>query len=949
MNPLQALAAIGQSVWIDYIRRDLMKGGELQRLMDEDGLAGMTSNPSIFEKAIAGSPEYTAALASHVMLGVCDPKALYEAVAIEDIQLAADLLHPVYERTGGRDGFVSLEVSPDLAHDTHGTLDEARRLWHTVGRENLMIKVPGTAEGIPAIRQLLSEGINVNVTLLFSVDAYDRVIEAFAAGLAARAEAGGDISHVASVASFFVSRIDSVVDKALAEKAAAASDPAARARLGDLAGKAAIASARIAYQHYLQFFSRPRWKALASAGARTQRLLWASTSTKNPAYRDTIYVDELIGPDTVNTMPPATIDAFRSHGQVRPSIEEAPEAAARVLRSLEHEGISMRQVTDDLLVDGVKQFSDAFAKLLAVVRDRVAAIVKPARQTLTWRVPAPIAPDVEAALDDWARQGNIRRLWSRDEALWTGADEAKWLGWLSVVGDQIAHVDQLEAIAADVRGAGFTHALLLGMGGSSLCPDVMRLTFGRVAGHPELHVLDSTDPGQIAGVASRVDLAKTIVIVSSKSGTTLEPNILFEYFFDRVFLVAGAAEAGRRFIAITDPGSALERVAKERGFRHVAHGWPSIGGRYSALSAFGMVPAAIMGVDARRFLDAAARMVLACGPCGPARDNPGVQLGTLLGILARHGRDKLTIVASPAIEALGAWLEQLVAESTGKNGKGIVPVDLEPIGAPGQYGSDRVFVYVRLDGAADPEQDAAMAGLEQAGQPVLRIAVDSIDSLGQEFFRWEIATAVAGAIIGINPFDQPDVEASKVATRRLTDAYESTGSLPAETPLFAEGGMTAYADARNAAALGGARTIAGALKAHFARMQDGDYAALLAYVPMTAAHQDLLQQMRQLIRDRRHVATCLGFGPRFLHSTGQVYKGGPDTGVFLQVTCDDQADLPVPGRKYTFGVVKAAQARGDLEVLAERGRRAVRVHLGADVTAGLRRLLRAVDEALPTR
>jgi transaldolase/glucose-6-phosphate isomerase len=557
---------------------------------------------------------------------------------------------------------------------------------------------------------------------------------------------------------------------------------------------------------------------------------------------------------------------------------------------------------------------------------------------------------IDDALAAWQAADNTTRLWARDAALWTSADESRWLGWLSSVGDQIASLEPLTILVDDVKQAGFSHALLVGMGGSSLCPEVLRMTFGQIAGAPDFHVIDSTDPGQIASIASSIDLANTIVIVSSKSGSTLEPSILLEYFYDRVRQLVGDGEVGRRFIAITDPGSSLEQLATSRSFRHIVHGVPSVGGRYSALSAFGMVPAAIMGIDIAQLLDRAEQMVHACSAGVPATANPGVLLGVTLGVLARRGRDKLTILASPGIYDLGAWLEQLVGESTGKNGLGIIPVDLEAPAVPGQYRDDRVFVYIRLATAPDVSQDVFVAAIEQAGHAVVRITVADEYALGQEFFRWEIATSVAGALLGINPFDQPDVEASKVATRRLTEAYEASGSLPTESPVFADGPLTLFADEGNAvelnALVGVDRSATAYLRAHFGRTRLGDYAALLAYLPMNTANQTLLQATRHLVRDRRRVATCLGFGPRFLHSTGQIYKGGPNSGVFLQVTCDDAVDLPVPGRTYTFGVVKAAQARGDFHVLAERGRRALRVHLGADVAAGLRALREAVAAAV---
>ena len=568
----------------------------------------------------------------------------------------------------------------------------------------------------------------------------------------------------------------------------------------------------------------------------------------------------------------------------------------------------------------------------------------------TFALTAAVQSAVAASLADWQAGNKVQRVWSRDASIWTSADEDRWLGWLAITDDQIAQLESLQKAAAEIKAEGFAHVLLLGMGGSSLCPEVLRLTFGRIPGYPELHILDSTDPAQIRSTEKRLDFARTLFIVSSKSGGTLEPNIFKQYFYERVKTLLGGAEAGRRFIAVTDPGSNMQRVAERDGFRKIFFGVPEIGGRYSALSAFGMVPAAIMGLDVARFLRATKEMVDACGPDVPAAENPGVVLGTVLGVLANGARDKVTIVASPGIGDLGAWLEQLLAESTGKIGKGLIPVDGEPLGAPADYGTDRIFAYLRLESAPDAAQDAAVDALERAGQPVVRIAVEEPYRLGAEFFRWEMATAVAGAIIGINPFNQPDVEASKVATRRLTEEYERAGTLPQEQPFFQADGISLFANAPNAAALesaaGSDRSLDAYIAAHLRRLAAGDYFALLAYIEMKEAHAESLQRMRRVVRDARHAATCVGFGPRFLHSTGQAYKGGPNSGVFLQITCDDAADLQVPGQKYTFGIVKAAQARGDFEVLAERGRRALRVHLGADVESGLKRLQDAVQRAM---
>jgi transaldolase / glucose-6-phosphate isomerase len=553
---------------------------------------------------------------------------------------------------------------------------------------------------------------------------------------------------------------------------------------------------------------------------------------------------------------------------------------------------------------------------------------------------------VKATVEDWKKNDKVRRLWQRDAALWTGSDEGQWLGWLDIVEKQLGQLDVFKKVATDVKKAKFKHALLLGMGGSSLCPEVLRMTFGKIKGFPQLHVLDSTDPAQIKAIEAQVDLKSTICIVSSKSGSTLEPNIYKQYFFERIREKVGEKEAGNRFIAITDPGSKMQQVAEADKFRHIFFGVPSIGGRYSALSNFGMIPGAIMGLEVTKFLKNTQEMAKACGAAVAADKNPGVLLGVILGTAAREGLDKVTFISSPGIADVGAWLEQLLAESTGKQGKGIVPVDRERVAKPEAYGNDRVFAYLRLESKPDKRQDAAVAALEKDGLPVVRIGVKNPYNLGQEFFRWEIATAVAGSIIGINAFNQPDVEASKIETRKLTSEYEATGKLPAETPFLETEGIKLYADERNAAAFKSARTLVDALKIQLERINANDYFGVLAYITMNQQNEDALQELRHLVRDDKKAATVLGFGPRFLHSTGQAYKGGPDSGVFLQITCDDKIDLAVPGQKYTFSVVKAAQARGDFAVLAERGRRALRVHVGRNVKADLSKLAKAAKKAL---
>ena len=948
LNPLVQLREFGQSPWYDYIRKGLITSGELQALIDNDALMGITSNPSIFEKAIGGSSDYNQALMplASTVTGI---KEIYEALAIRDIQDATDLMYPVYQKSQTRDGYVSLEVSPDLAFNTQGTIDEAVRLHKAVGRENVMIKVPGTPEGLPAIEHLLSLGINVNVTLLFGVDVYEQVAWTYVSGLEKLAARGGDVRKIASVASFFISRIDTLVDSILDAKLKDATSPMDKAALQSVMGKVAIANAKIAYVKFQEICASSRFQALKAKGAKVQRLLWASTGTKNPKYPDTYYVDELIGPDTVNTLPATTYNAFRDHGKLRASLLEGVADARATMDRLADCKVDINEVSKKLLADGAKLFLDSFDQLMGVISQKRKELLGAKLSQQTYALGGCDA-GVQAKLKEMRQSGYVRRLWAKDVNLWHKDPAAQKiiansLGWLHVSERQVHHLTRIREVAESVRAAGFKHALLLGMGGSSLCPEVFRMTFGVVKGFPELHVLDSTVPDQVRSVERRVDLAHTLCIVSSKSGSTTEPLVFYQYFYEQMRKLKGD-KAGENFIAITDPGSLLENLAKESKFRDILPGVPDIGGRYSALSNFGVVPAAIMGVNIEHLLYRAERMRHSCDSCVPPEDNPGVKLGVAMAELARQGRDKITFITSPAIGDLGAWMEQLIAESTGKEGKGIVPIDDEPLGAPQAYGSDRFFAYIRYSGGVDAAQDAMVAALEKAGHPVVRIDLSDLINLGEEFFLWEMATAVAGSLMGINAFDQPNVQESKDITKNFLDEYKKNGRLPEEAPILGVEGVKIYGDAACREALKGATTLEAALKAHLARVKPGDYVALNAYVERTNATHQSLQGMRVDVRDAKKVATTLGYGPRFLHSTGQLHKGGPNSGVFLQITSDDAQDLPIPGEPHTFGVLKAAQALGDFVCLGKRDRRAMRVHLGADVNAGLAKLREAWAKAL---
>src|SRR2546423_2246166 len=754
-----------------------------------------------------------------------------------------------------------------------------------------MVKVPATQEGLPAIQHLIGEGISINITLLFSQQVYLQVAEAYLAGLEKYVSGGGDPTHVASVASFFVSRIDTAVDKQLDEKIARANDPTEKQRLAALKGKVAIANAKLAYQDYKRLFSGARWEKLKAKGARPQRLLWASTGTKNKDYSDVLYVEELIGPNTINTMPPATLEAFRDHGKLRDSLEENIEDAKRVLAELEKSGISLDAVTAELVREGVKLFADAADKLYGAVAHKRATVLGTGLDHQALALGDAIGKAIERAVEDWRASAKIRRLWQHDKSVWTGTDEDNWLGWLNSAAS--ADIADYEDFARRVKGQNFTDAVVLGMGGSSLGPEVLAQTFAKKPGFPKLHVLDSTDPAQVRKLQASIDVAKTLFIVSSKSGGTTEPNVMKDYFFARVSEAIGADKAGHRFIAVTDPGSSLEKAAIRQGFARVFRGDPTIGGRYSVLSPFGLVPAATAGIDVRSLITHALAMVRSCGADVPPHENPGVQLGLAMGLAGLEGRDKVTIISSEKVADFGAWAEQLIAESTGKDGKGLIPIDGEPLGDAATYGNDRFFIDLTTEGEDDAAHDEKLNALEKAGHPVVRIVMKSTDHIGQEFFRFEMATAVAGAILGINPFNQPDVESAKIKTRELTGAFEKTGSLPAEAPVVSSDEVDLYTDEQNAAELrraGADGTLGSWIRAHLSRTGSGDYVALLAYIERDGDHIDAIQKMRLAVFDQKHVATCAGFGPRFLHSTGQAYKGGPDSRVFLQITADEKKD-----------------------------------------------------------
>jgi len=910
MIKLHELANQGQSLWYDNIRRALIDSGELRALLDA-GVMGVTSNPSIFEKAIAGSADYDDAIQALAADGKSVAE-IYEALAIEDIQRTADLLRPIYDNTNGVDGYVSLEVSPTLAHDTEGTIADARRLHAALNRPNVMIKVPATPAGIRAVEALIGEGIHINVTLIFGLNTYEAVAEAYLRGLEKLSAAGGDVSRVASVASVFISRIDSAVDTALAALNNAA-----------LQGKIAIANAKLAFASSQDIFSGDRWGRLTGRGARVQRLLWASTGTKNPIYPDTLYVDELIGQDTVNTVPPATLDAFLDHGTIAATLGQGVDKARSQLKQIAGLGIDMDAITQTLQDEGVSGFAKSFESLMAGVagkRDQLMAGWQALSVTLNDHQSA-----VDEALAEIRDNRIVKRIWQHDYTVWRAdpTEITNRLGWLHLPENMPEHVDRMMGLVEAVRNDGYTHALLLGMGGSSLAPEMFATVFGESSVGLQLAVFDSTDPDMLLDRAENLDLSKTLIIVATKSGGTVETLSAFKYFYNQLLKTMGEDAAGRHFIAITDPGSSLTVLAGQYKFRDVFLNDPNIGGRYSALSFFGLVPAALVGVDLTILLERA--QTAACNAqscnCPVGGDNVGVRLGAIMGELAKVGRDKLTIITSPAIAGFGDWAEQLIAESTGKDGTGILPVVGETPGPPDAYGNDRWFVHIRLEG--DDTHDAALAAIKQAGHPEVTLRVKDAYDIGGQLFLWEMATVIAGARLGIQPFDQPNVESAKVLAREMVAEYMATGILPAgETAPFTDE----------------------AFKTFINQARPGDYVSIHAYLRRTPATDAALNDLRLRLRDNLKLATTIGYGPRFLHSTGQLHKGDGGSGLFIQFTSEAIRDVPIPdeaGRpeaSMTFGILKNAQALGDAQALRNAGRRVICFDLGTDVPGGLKRL-----------
>jgi transaldolase/glucose-6-phosphate isomerase len=909
---IKKLTALGQSIWYDNIQRKILENGEFKAMIERGDIRGVTSNPSIFNAAIAKTNDYDSALTPLAWAG-WDAEKIFWQLAIEDIKAACDAFQPLYEESNGGDGYVSLEVSPNIAHDTEATAAQAQQLWARVARKNLMVKIPATKAGIPAIRKAIAAGVNINVTLIFSLARYAEVMDAYLSGLEDRAAAGHPIDHLASVASFFVSRVDTKIDPKLPDGS-------------DLKGKAAIANAKLAYDQYQQTFAGGRWEKLKYKGARVQRPLWASTSTKNPAYPDTIYIDNLIGPETVNTVPPATLDAFKDHGVAAMTLVRGLNEAQNDIKQLEAAGISMDVVTQELEDEGVKAFADAFTQLLATIDERR----KNAASSL-----GPVADSVSKRIAQLEADSVPARLWRGDPFLWAPAKDVAGqhevtirMGWLDSTDKARKKLKEYESFAKEIKKAKIDRVLVLGMGGSSLTAEVFSslLAAAKIDAPLSLAILDSTDPAQVKQAAEYYPPEKTLYIVASKSGGTAEVMAAFDYFWKL------SKKDGSHFMATTDPGTSLEALARKHNFRKIFSADEFVGGRYSALTDFGLVPAALLGMDLNQLLDKADWMRAQCGEHVPAARNPGMALGAVLGEAALASRDKLTVMADAPLSAFAGWVEQIIAESSGKFGKGILPVPLEPLGDVNVYGKDRVFVYLRQSG----ELDATMKSLQEAGHPVIAFTIPNVYDIGAEMFRWEIATVVACSIMDVNAFDQPNVESSKKITKAKIADYQKKGKLKEGKPAWKQDGVAVFSPT----AVSGV-SLKVVLNGFLKKAKADGYVAINAYLPRNNENVALLQKMRVAIRAKTGNAVTAGFGPRFQHSTGQFHKGGIKNGLFLVITAEPEKDFEIPTEGMTFGTLIRAQALGDYEALIEAKRKVIRVHLPS--VGSVAELLKALE------
>jgi transaldolase/glucose-6-phosphate isomerase len=940
MNNLIDLLNYGQSYWLDNLTRKKITGGELKKRVTQSGLRGITSNPSIFNKAISNSSDYDKQILQLVKDGRT-PAEIYEALTVKDVQDACDILKPVFQSSGGKDGFVSLEVSPYLARDTDATISEARRLSKLVNKPNCYIKIPGTAAGIPAIEQMVYEGVPINITLLFSVERYKEIAECYIRAIRRREEEDLPIKNIVSVASFFLSRIDVLVDSILSQYLLSNSSQVQE--VTSLMGKAGIASAKIAYLEMKKLFASDAWKDLEEKGANVQRLLWASTSTKDPMYDDLYYVESLIGPDTVNTLPDETIDALANHGMLsKNTISSDTSEAEHLFERLKKLEIDMDAVTRQLEIEGVQKFIESYDELISNIASKRKKILGRtfSEQTIS---PGNLKKQLTSTYDSLQERNVVRRMYNKDAYLWKG-DEAdikvtgNRLGWLELPGN----TDEIEKFVEQVQRGGFKYAVLLGMGGSSLCSEVARQTFKVKQGYLKLFVLDNTSPEAISDLENQIDLDKTIFIAASKSGSTLETISFFRFFYERL-KKKGVADPGNNFTAITDAGTPLVEMANEYNFRKIFINRGDIGGRYSVLSHFGLLPMALMGIDIRALLANAALMKKNCSPEIPVVDNPAISLGAALGIAQKNGRDKVTFILSPSISAFGFWVEQLLAESTGKEGKGLIPVTGEELDSPRDYQDDRIFIYIKVKGEKNLPTEKKLSLLEHSGHPVVRIDLPDKLSLGGEYYRWELATAISGMLIGINPFNEPNVAEGKKNTNDLLAAWKKNKKFEKPQVYAAAKGFNLYLGEEVKKITGDKKLpLASLLKKFKMLANEKNYFALLCYFEETPQRTKLMEACRVKIKKDTKSATTLNYGPRYLHSTGQLHKGGPGSGLYVVLASDNQDNMRIPGKQFSFGTLHEAQSWGDFKSLADKHRRIIYI----EICGGIEKVLKEFKSAL---
>ena len=927
----------GQGPWLDTISRKLLRSGTLRSYIDNSGLLGVTSNPSIFQQSISQGEGYEEDIQELLKKGA-STLAIYDALTLADIRETCDLFRPVFEKTNGDHGFVSLEVLPCLAFNEDATVEEAKRLWNLVNKPNVMIKVPATPQGVKAVTRLIGEGVNINVTLIFSQQNYRDVANAYMDGLDVLAAKGGDLRKVHSVASVFVSRIDTDIDKRLDAMLATENDPAKRSRLQDLKGKAAIANSKGVYQAFRALCEAPRFRALKAKGANVQKTLWGSTSCKNPAYQDLIYVETLVGKDTVNTLPQNTWEALLDHGKIRPdSVEESLEESVTAIAQLKDLGIDVHAVCDKLQQDGVKAFVNSFESLMAVLekkrsgKTKVAAPVK-----VTAALPAELQKSVTDTIAELAKKDVHTRWLAKDPTLWSN-DPAHHkvilnrLGWVENCEKLVGKLYEIDQLQEKFFKEKIRDVVLLGMGGSSLAAEVLSLILKRSADKVKgalkgirFHLLDTTDPASILKVEKVIRYPKTVFLVGSKSGSTIETRSQYQHFFAKVtaFYKGDEAKAAARFVLVTDEGSPLADLGRSKPFAGVFLNPGDIGGRYSALSFFGLVPAALLGIDVRRVVSDAQRFLDAMRRDKDISKNEGISLGILLGALALKGKDKLTFWTSPSLASFADWAEQLIAESTGKEGKGITPVAGERPLKLDRYGQDRVFVILRIKGENEKTWAARIKALKAKGFPVLDFVWADGSNVGGEFLRWEVATSFASVVLRIDPFDEPNVKESKDITGRLLEDVKRKKPLPRPEKLLAvKGAGLTPADTKT-------------LAAFFKKLPKNGFVSLLAYVDRSPATHKALQALQKQIAEALKVPVLSGFGPRYLHSIGQLYKGGPKLGIFIEFFVKDAKDVRIPGEVYGFSQLKRAQAMGDYEALSSKGLPVLAIDLGSSLVSG---------------